>query len=317
MPLDEITQRALDIGRENAKEVLAFRKKALKLRAQAIDLHSQAIYLRIQPLTREGASIAEAKVTRTVGILVAEGDSWFDYPFHDVLRELEDRHGYDVESVAHRGDRIEEIAYGGNQLEELTRRIEKVLDRGLMLKAVLLSGGGNDVAGDEFGMLLNHAQSAIAGLNSSIINGVINERVRTAYITILSSITSVCQQKTGNPIPILIHGYDYPVPDGRGFLGGWGPLPGPWLEPGFRVKGFADLPRRIQLAHDLIDRLNSMLEALAGLAPFAHVHYVDLRNTLQTGDEYRQWWENELHPTEQGFRAIAEKFATVLSNLGP
>jgi hypothetical protein len=22
----------------------------------------------------------------------------------------------------------------------------------------------------------------------------------------------------------VIHGYDYPVPDGRGFLGGWGPF---------------------------------------------------------------------------------------------
>ncbi len=317
MSIDEITQRAVDIGRTSAQAVLEFRKKALRMRARAIESHAQAIHLRIQPLTREGAAIAEARVTRTIGVLVAEGDSWFDYPFHDVLRELEDRHGYDVESVAHRGDQIEEMAYGGNQLEELTRRIEKVLRRGLILKAVLLSGGGNDVAGDEFTMLLNHAQSAIAGLNASVINGVINERVRTAYITILSAVTSICQEMTGRAIPILIHGYDYPVPDGRGFMGGWGPLPGPWLEPGFRVKGFANLPTRIQLAHDLIDRFNSMLEDLAALAPFAHVHYINLRNTLQTGANYKQWWANELHPTEQGFRAVAEKFAATLANLTP
>jgi lysophospholipase L1-like esterase len=315
MQIDEITQRALDIGRKNAEQVLAFRKEALKVRAKALDLHSRAIHLRIQPFTREGAAIAEAKIARTAGVLVAEGDSWFDYPFHDVLKELEDRHAYDVESVAHRGDQIEEMAYGGNQLEELTRRIEKLLRRGITPKAVLLSGGGNDVAGAEFGMLLNHARSAIAGLNPSVVDGVINQRVRTAYISILSAVTNVCQQQAGREIPILVHGYDYPVPDGRGFLGGWGPLPGPWLEPGFRQKGFDDLPKRIELAHELIERFNTMIEALAGLGPFAHVHYIDLRNTLSTGAEYQQWWENELHPTEQGFRVIAEKYAATLSSL--
>jgi lysophospholipase L1-like esterase len=315
MQIDEITQLALEIGRKNAEQVLAFRTEALKLRSQALDMHPQAIHLKIQSFTREGEAITAAKIARTAGVLVAEGDSWFDYPFHDVLEELEDRHGYDVESVAHRGDPIEEMAYGGNQLEELTRRIEKLLRRGVTPKAVLLSGGGNDVAGAEFGMLLNHAQSAIAGLNSSVVDGVINQRVRTAYISILSAITNVCQQKAGKEIPILVHGYDYPVPDGRGFLGGWGPLPGPWLEPGFRQKGFDDLLRRIQLAHELIECFNTMIEAIARLEPFTHVHYIDLRNTLQTGAEYKKWWANELHPTEQGFRVIAEKYAATLASL--
>jgi hypothetical protein len=71
---------------------------------------------------------------------------------------LEDDHGYDVESVAHRGDRVEEMAYGRGRLEELTRRLEKLLRRNVVPRAILLSGGGNDVAGDELGMLLNHAQ---------------------------------------------------------------------------------------------------------------------------------------------------------------
>jgi lysophospholipase L1-like esterase len=314
MPIDEITQRALEVGRKSAEEVLAFRTEALKLREQAIK-RKQAIQLSLQPLNKKGVAIAAAQITRTVGVLVAEGDSWFDYPFHDVLRELEDRHGYDVESVAHRGDQIEEMAYGGNQLEELTRRIEKVLRRGIKPKAVLLSGGGNDVAGPEFGMLLNHAQSAIAGLNQSVLEGVIDQRVRTAYITILSAITNVCQQKIGEAIPIILHGYDYPVPDGRGFFGGWGPLPGPWLEPGFREKGFGILPDRIQLAKDLIDHFNTMIETIAGLEPFKHVKYIDLRNTLQTGPRYKQWWANELHPTKQGFQVIAKKFADILDKV--
>src|SRR5205807_4373432 len=119
----------------------------------------------------------------TAWLLVAERDSWIDYPLHDVLDELEDRYAYDIESVAHKGDPVEEMAYGSKQLEELTRRIEKVAARGAKPKAILLSGGGNDVAGTEFGMLLNPANSVVPGLNGSVVDGVINQRVRLAYVT--------------------------------------------------------------------------------------------------------------------------------------
>lgn len=204
-------------------------------------------------MTAAGLEVAAPALLSTAGVLIAEGDSWFDYPFHDVIEELEDRHAYDVESVAHKGDPIEVMAYGGNPLEEFTRRIEKVIRRGITPKAILMSGCGNDVAGPEFGMLLNHARSAIAGLNRSVVDGVIGQRIRSAYITILSAVTQICLQKAGKVLPILIHGYDYPVPDGRGFLGGWALFP--WLEPGFREKGFENLQRRIDIAHELIDRM--------------------------------------------------------------
>ena len=315
MATDEIVANAMAIGRTQAQQVLAFRAQALQLRSQALEAHPKPMHLKIQAITAEGAAAAEPSVTSTAGVLIAEGDSWFDYPCYDILEELEDRYAYDVESVAHHGDPIEEMAYGGNQLEELTRRIEKVLRRGVVPKAILLSGGGNDVAGTEFGMLLNHARSAIAGLNVSVVDGVINQRIRSAYITILSAVTQICQQKVGKEVPILLHGYDYPVPDGRGFLGGWGPLPGPWLEPGFREKGFEDLQRRITIAHDLIERFNGMVEAIPVLPGFKHVRYVNLRNTLRTDTQYKDWWENELHPTERGFHAVAEKFARVLAAL--
>ena len=63
--------------------------------------------------TVDAARLRSVGGPATAGVLVAEGDSWFDYPFNDVLSLLEDNHGYDVESVAHKGDRVEEMAYGG------------------------------------------------------------------------------------------------------------------------------------------------------------------------------------------------------------
>jgi lysophospholipase L1-like esterase len=254
--------------------------------------------------------IAKAGGTHvSAGTLIAEGDSWFDYPFHDVLSDLEDIYGFDVESVAHKGDTVEDMAYSGGQLDDFARRVEKVLRTGLKPRAILLSGGGNDVAGDEFAIVLNHATSSIAGLNDSIVTGLIDERVRDAYVTILSAITAICKAQIGQTVPIVVHGYDYPIPDGRGFWGGWGPLPGPWLDPSFRRKGYAAMTVRRQLCVTLIDRFNAMIAKLAGKPPFTHVRYLDLRNTLSGGPNYKDWWANELHPTAKGFEAVTKKFA--------
>lgn len=315
MPNDDITRAAMEIGRQHAGQILELRARALERRARALAEHPAPLELRAESVSPEAALLAEPALTQSAGVLVAEGDSWFDYPLHDVLNELEDGHGYDVESVAHKGDPIEEMAYGSNQLAEFTREIEKLLGRGLIPKAVLVSGGGNDVAGDQFAMLLNHSASAIAGLNAQVLQGVIDERVRTAYVTVLSAVTEVCKRKLGRALPILVHGYDFPVPDGRGFLGGWWFLPGPWLEPGFREKGYTNLNRRIELARELIERFNVMLVEVAALQDLAHVRYIDLRNTLSTGPDYEKWWANELHPTERGFRRIADRFAAVLQAL--
>lgn len=308
--MDDVIQAAIEVGRQQADKVLAFRQTALVERAIAIE---RAPATRAGELGDEQAAL-DADYVRKVagagssGVLIAEGDSWFDYPWVDVIEILEDHYGYDIESVAHKGDTVEDMAYSGGQLEELTRRLEKLLRRNTIPRAILLSGGGNDIAGPEFRMLLNHADSPISGLNQSVVSGVIDERIRVAYATIISAMTRICEQKVGHAVPTIVHGYDFPVPDGRGFLGGWWLLPGPWLEPGFRVKGYASMDQRKDLARDLIDRFNKMLSTLPN--DFNHVKYVDLRGTLQTGDaDYQQWWDNELHPTRKGFLAVTEKIA--------
>ena len=314
MPVDRATRKALQIGRAQAREVLKFRARELRKRAAA--LKAKPKRLRSQRAVEIDPALMRAVgEAQTAGVLVAEGDSWFDYPLNDVLRMLEDHHAYEVESVAHKGDRVEEMAYGLGQLEELTRTLEKLLRQSVIPKAILLSGGGNDVAGDEFGMLLDHAQSPLPGFNDQIVSGVIDQRVKIAYVTILSAVTQICEERLNRKLPILVHGYDYPVPDGRGFAGGWWFFPGPWLEPGFREKGFDKMTERIRLMKQLIDRFNSMLKDIAAMTEFPHVTYINLRNTLSTGANYKQYWANELHPTEKGFELVTDRFAAALDKL--
>ncbi|MGH7804755.1 MAG: GDSL-type esterase/lipase family protein [Candidatus Binatia bacterium] len=311
MKISAKTRKALRAGRAIADEVIARRKSALRRRAAA--LRKLPARRRVDTRSAPPRVITALRAAAgSAGVLVAEGDSWFDYPLNDVLSLLEDEHGYDVESVAHAGDRVEDMAYSGGQLEKFTRTIEKVLRRGIVPRAILISGGGNDVAGDQFGMLLNHAGSAIGGLNEKIVSGVIDERARYAYITLLSAVTRICDQHAQTRVPILVHGYGHAIPDGRGFLGGWWILPGPWLEPGFREKGFDDPDDCRRMVKELIDRFNQMLSSVARLPEFAHVKYIDVRNLLSSGSDYRSFWANELHPTARGFKLVAERFAAAI-----
>ena len=248
--------------------------------------------------------------------VIAEGDSWFDYPRADILDNLEDEHGWEVESVAHQGDTLESMAYDDRQLRSLAKAFEKISASGRRPTAILLSGGGNDIAGTEFAMLLNHERSPLDALNGEVVSGVIDTRLLDAAVALAAGVTHMADHWFGGSrIPVLIHGYDYPVPDGRGFMGGFAFLPGPWLMPGFSQKGYADAAERLALIHSLIDRYNAMLKKVPQAPGLGHVRYVRLLDMLGTGPGYKKWWANELHPTQEGFKKIAAEFDRILGAL--
>jgi hypothetical protein len=312
---------------KHADEILARRQAARATRAAALAAHPGPISIKTEltraRLTAAGAPSIATESAQTAGYLLAVGDSWFDYPIHDVLTKLDDNYGYNIESSAHKGDPIEAMVSHVGQLDKFARCIDKVVSLGATPKAILVSGGGDDIAGDEFGMLINNIDLPIGGWNDQILAGVIDTRIAAAYRLMVASINALCQKRLNNTYPILVHGYDHPVPDGRGFLGGWGPFPGPWLKPGFDEKLFVDLTQTTKMMVVIIDRFNAMLQNLLTEPGFEKVHYVDLRGTLSNAPaDYKNWWANELHPTGgeffeggDGFAAVAAKFQAVLSTL--
>lgn len=306
---------AIANGKSAGEEVVSFRERQRKKRATL----EKKLPKRRRALTGPSKLPQKARglfgPRPTAGVLIAEGDSWFDYPMQDVLRLLEDDHLFDVESVAHKGDCVEDMAHSPGQFEEFARRLEKLLRDGKIPRAILLSGGGNDIAGDEFAILLNHAASTLPAINEDIVHGVIDVRLQEAYASIISSLTTIAKSFLGRPIPIIMHGYDYPVPDGRGFLGGFWRLPGPWLQPGFRKKGHDDLGKNTLLIGQLIDRFNTMLARVSAIPQFGHVHYLDLRGTLKHDGTYKKHWANELHPNAAGFELVTKKFAVAINSV--
>jgi lysophospholipase L1-like esterase len=315
MRKSDLIREAIRRGRASAEAVAKAHRKTQRRRIRA----ASAAAAREMKARAEGVARAPSAEARRAagppparGVLVAEGDSWFDYPLYDVLVSLEDDHDFEIESVAHRGDRVESMAYADAQLDALCRRIEKVVRRGEVPRAILLSGGGNDLVGSQFQLLLDHARSPIAGLNDSVVQGLIDERIFLAYVHMISAVTRLCDTLTGRRIPIVTHGYAHAVPDGRGFLGGWWVLPGPWLKPGFDAKGFHDVRQNARVVRVLIDRFNAMLERVAALRGFGHVRYVDLRDTLSSDATWRRSWADELHPTRSGFGRVAKKIAEAI-----
>ena len=215
------------------------------------------------------------------------------------------------------------MAHEAAQVDKLTRAFEKVHARGAKPRAILLSGGGNDIAGDEFPLLLNHSGSGLPRLNASVAQGIIDERLRAAMASLIGVVTRLCEVHFGERVKVVVHGYDHSIPDGRGYMGGGWLLPGPWLEPGFRRKGYvpADARRRAAalatnaaVVRELINRYNAMLARLVkdlASAGHRHVRYVDLRGTLSSAMPagYRADWNDELHPTRAGFDRVAALIA--------
>ena len=321
-------QQAAD---QHAEEILSRRREGRATRAAALAAHPQPLSMKTEltkaPIAGVAGAVAPAPTsttTQTAGYLLAAGDSWFDYPIHDILTRLDDNYGYNIESSAHRGDPIESMVSSVGQLDKFARCMDKIVALGAAPKAILISGGGDDIAGTEFGMLINNADlKPIAGWNDQVIAGVIDTRIAAAYRMMILSVNSLCQKDLGRTFPILVHGYDYPVPDGRGFFGGGWILPGPWLKPGFDEKLFTDLNATTQMMMTVIDRFNAMLQNLVQEPGFQNVRYIDLRKTLSNSlANYTDWWANEIHPNgggifggQDGWGAVAAKFEAVLATL--
>ena len=240
--------------------------------------------------------------------LIAEGDSWFDIPiFTDIVDQLENKHDFDVTNVAHLGDTIESMAFSFAQRSSFTRQLKKMVARDESPEAVLLSGGGNDIAGEQFRLLINPATSPIPGVNQTMLQQLVETRLRDAYVTLISAINYLCRSEIGREIPIMLHGYGYAVPDGRGF--GWFNVAGPWLRPAFVSQGYEDLDETSEMVATMIDAFNDMLKDLAGASDFVNLHYNDFRPALPSVADYKVWWGDELHPTRKGFAKVADQLA--------
>lgn len=248
----------------------------------------------------------------SAGVLIAEGDSWFAYPGTNLIKELR-RLGFHIATNAANGSHLEEMAFSIDRLADLHARMRQArADWEARPRALLLSGGGNDIVDDALRLILNHAATDRPPFDPQIATGLIDVRLADAIcswvIAVQQLVTDV--YGSGAPVPVVMHGYDYGVPDGRGYKKVLVTWKGPWMEPAYSARGYEDLAQTAALTRDLIDRYNRLLSRLSSDEAALNLRYVDLRGRLPSypGD-YKESWDNELHPEKGAFRILATVLA--------
>ncbi len=241
--------------------------------------------------------------------LISEGDSWFDYPPHPNIIDFLDGEGFwGIKRFEKSGDTLANIAGEGN-----LARIAAIAQKEKP-DAILLSAGGNDLFTDisEKPQLrwiwraltpFNPARTPAQHVNQLAWDEK-KTRLREDFVRIVSAL--------GVYAPIVVHGYDYLTASGEKCMyDGFRPA-GPWILPSMLDRGILDKGMQAAILSVLIEDVNEILSALQSAYPDSVIH-VDLRGTLRPGAD----WLNEIHPTENGFHKVEQRFLDALLNRLP
>ena len=241
------------------------------------------------------------KKTKSPLSVISEGDSWFDYKISaDLIDCLKRYHGYQIKNYATPGDTLENMIYGtetNRQYERSTPQIKVVLKRVKKEQpnVFLFSGAGNDIAGNQFGSFLYHAESGLGTLKQDFAINTIKVEFRKFYQHLIEKILQISPETH-----IFTHGYGYARPTGKGagILGMQ--FVGPWLLPALGRKGIDPQKEGKEVVEVLIDLFNEMLGELDNEVP--NFHYVDLRPFINDDD-----WRDEMHLKSSAFRLASDQ----------
>jgi hypothetical protein len=243
-------------------------------------------------------------------VMLAHGDSWFDYPLDgngislsdtDVIAQLGSMGNINpvIHNISHYGDATtEEMTWPKQEL-----LIQSLQDASNWVNgapdAILFSGGGNDIAGDQFCIFLDYASSGGPGLDPNRFQESLG-MVEASYQDLF-----LFRDRNAPNVPIFGHCYDFPIPNGVHPI-----CAGPWLQPSLTFAGW-NVTQGTAILQQVLKDFRTMLLGLAADAA-NNFHLVDTQGTLVPSD-----WANELHPFPEGFKKIAARFVDALRTYFP
>lgn len=216
--------------------------------------------------------------------VVAEGDSWLQYPLllKDTIDHLVDleQFRYAVYGLSEAGDLMSSIIKEDEITEAVRRENPHVL---------LISGGGNDMVGNERMATLVHKYSP-----NRLPQNYPNDQFK-AFLDELGNLYHGLFHRLLAEHPhlkILCHGYDNAIPNN-----------GKWLGKPLQKQNITDTSVQQKIVAEMIKRFNQRLQEVA--AEFAgSVFHVDCRNVIGKQPS----WHDELHPKDDGYLKVASKF---------
>jgi hypothetical protein len=226
--------------------------------------------------------------------VVAEGDSWFDYPLHargGIVPRLETAIGVPILSLAKAGDETRYML-GVHERKRLEKVLRDAAAAGRPFDALLFSGGGNDIVGNPMCLWVKAWTRGVPPedhLDVARFDEILGV-VEAAYDDLL-----IIRDRLDPKTRVFLHGYDFAPPNGKGVC-----FMGPWLKPALDYRGFPGMKERTALVKAMLLRFERLLEQIAMRE---NVTLVPTQGTLGPKD-----WSNELHPTSAGFDKITAKF---------
>ena len=101
-------------------------------------------------------------------------------------------------------------------------------------------------------------------------------------------------------VPIFGHCYDFPIPNGA-----HPPCVGPWLKPSLDFRNWST-GQGVTIAREALTAFRNLLKRLENETS-NNFHVVDTQGVLSAAD-----WADEPHSGPEGFRKVAQMFATAL-----
>ncbi|MCP4997567.1 MAG: hypothetical protein GY933_02155 [Hyphomicrobiales bacterium] len=239
-------------------------------------------------------------------VLVAEGDSWFQFPFliDEVIDQLGD--GYLIWSLGAAGDTAENMT--GNNSEYM-RGLDKWANH---VRGFLFSAAGNDVIGEDLTgkpVLLKLLKPFTQGQSPAwhIERTAFSETLETLRAAYRKVIRNIRDDSRFERLPVFIHAYDYPYPypfDGNDKRNPIHAASDEWLGKPFAELGYPSGAFRRSILVIMINELYAMMHDIAGEDTAGRVFVIDARGSLPNVDS----WVDEIHGTSDGFKEVAKRF---------
>lgn len=249
--------------------------------------------------------------TKDRPIIVSEGDSWFQFPFllKDVIDHLAD--DFSVFSAGAAGARLDDMIFKRPEYIEAILTAQEIAER--EPDAFLFSAGGNDILGKDGGqrvletIVRNHQPGETVSLDSAYDETLLQKKftfIENGYRQLIRDIRSLKPD-----LPLFFHSYDrvWPLTEDEKSQGG---RTARWVTPALNAQGVTRFEDQRLITDDLIGRFRTLLQTIAG-AHDENVRYIDTGQPLA---EHLDLWHDEIHPTSEGYRRVADHFMAAIKD---
>lgn len=283
-------------------------------------------------------------------VIVAEGDSWFQYPSFGFWRLRFDAVTDVIDHLCrNRNVYMRSLASGGDWLSNMLHSREYIPELSSLEPHVFLfSGGGNDILGSgRVANMVKHLRriGEMDSWTNDLVDVRTSDRPPTAldfdpetysaglrlldkeFFTFMNLISvqyflfflGLTRTHKLSQMKIITQGYDYAIP--RKSRGRWWELrywinhvvgSGKWLWEPMEAKALNNEQKR-QAVYAMITELNELLVGFAASGIFKNLYHVDNRGTARSVDD----WFDEIHLTSRAFSRVAARIQTCIDEGSP